>query len=89
MKAKKIPKFKNYAEEAKFWDTHDVTDYLSEMKFEDVEFIPRAKKEEVVTIRLEPSLKDKLGKVARGYGLNMSTLARMWLLEKLRESQAK
>ena len=28
MRPKRILKFKNYAEEAKFWDTHDVTDYL-------------------------------------------------------------
>jgi len=29
---KKIPKFKNYKEEAKFWDTHDISDYIDEMK---------------------------------------------------------
>ena len=33
MRPKRILKFKNYAEEANFWDTHDVTDYLPEMKF--------------------------------------------------------
>ena len=37
----KIPEFKNYKDEAEFWDTHDVTDYLKEMKLEDVEFLPR------------------------------------------------
>ena len=28
----KIPKFRNEAEEARFWDTHDTTDYLDEPK---------------------------------------------------------
>ena len=38
---------------------------------------------------IESTLKERLGKVARGYGLNMSTLARMWLVEKLKETQSK
>ena len=54
---KKIPKFKNYKEEARFWDTHDISDYIDEMKFVDVEFIPRQKREESMTIRIEPELK--------------------------------
>ncbi|MBU1110425.1 BrnA antitoxin family protein [Patescibacteria group bacterium] len=41
----KIPTFKTIKEEAKFWDTHDITDYLSEMKSVEVEFVvPREKK---------------------------------------------
>lgn len=85
MKVTKIPKFKTYAEEAEFWDTHDVTDYLDEMKFVDVEFLPRQKKEETVTIRIEPKLKNRLERLARSYGINLSSLARMWIIEKLRQ----
>lgn len=85
MKKKKIPKFKNIAEEAKFWDTHDVTDYLGEMKFVDVEFVPRVKKEKVLTIRIESKLKDDAEKIARHHGLSLSSLMRMWFIEKLRE----
>lgn len=80
-----IPDFKSYAEEAEFWDTHDVTDYLDEMKFADIEFLPRRKKEETVTIRMETKLKEKLEKLARSYGVNLSTLTRMWIIEKLRQ----
>lgn len=81
-----IPKFKNYAEEAKFWDTHDVTDYLGEMKFKDVEFLPRQKKEEKITFRLEQTLKERLKKMAHHQGLNISTLTRLWVIEKLRQT---
>jgi len=81
----KIPKFKDLKEEAKFWDTHDITDYLGEMKTVDIEFLPRQKKEETITIRLEPKVKDKLEKLSVGYGVNLSTLARMWIIEKLRQ----
>lgn len=86
MTTKKIPKFRTLAEEARFWDTHDVADYLSEMKFVDIEFLPRQKREEKVTIRIEPTLKERLEKLARSHGVNLSTLARMWFIEKLRES---
>ena len=82
---KKIPKFKNYKEEAEFWDTHDVTDYLSEMKFKDVEFLPRKKKADKVTFRLETPLKERLIKEAHKQGLNLSTLIRIWTIEKLRQ----
>lgn len=84
MKTKKIPKFKNYAEEAKFWDTHDVTDYLQEMEFADVEFAPRQKRAQMVAIRMEPKLKQQIEKIARYNGVTLSALTRMWLIEKLR-----
>ncbi len=82
----KIPKFKNYQEEALFWDTHDVSDYLDEMKFSDVAFLPKQKKVDSVTIRLEPKFKDKLGKIAGSYGLNISSLSRMWLIDRLKQT---
>lgn len=85
MKTKIIPKFKNYAEEARFWDTHDATDYLGEMKLEDIEFLPRKKKEESVTFRIESKVKDRLEKIAHHKGVNVSSLTRMWILEKLRQ----
>lgn len=31
-KKNKIPKFKSFKEEAQFWDSHDFTDYLSDLK---------------------------------------------------------
>lgn len=89
MKTKKIPKFKNYAEEAKFWDTHDVTDYLQALEFADVEFMPRHKREQMVTIRMEPRLKQQIEKIARYNGVTLSALTRMWLIEKLRHAAKK
>ncbi len=86
MKSKIIPKFRSIAEEAEFWDTHDVTDYLGDMKLVDVQFAPRQKKEETVTIRIEPKLKSRLENMARSYGINLSTLARIWLVERLQRT---
>lgn len=83
-KTKKIPQFKSIAEEAKFWDTHDVTDYLTEMKEVKVDFKLEAPKEETLAIRVQPGLKQSLENIAESYGVNVSTLARIWLIEKLR-----
>ena len=83
-----IPPFKTIAEEARFWDTHDVVDFLDVMERTDVEFVPQQKKAETVTIRIEPKLKKHLERVARASGVNLSGLVRMWILEKLRSPQA-
>lgn len=86
-KIKKIPIFKNVAEEAGFWDTHDVTEYISEMKAVDVEFTPRLSKEETIVIRVQSGLKARLEKIAISQGLGLSTLIRMWFIEKVRHAK--
>jgi hypothetical protein len=43
-KLKPIPKFKNIQEEAKFWDTHDTTDYLNRAKVVKIVYKPKKNK---------------------------------------------
>lgn len=87
----KFPDFNkmSYEEEAKWWDTHDLGDFWDE--FEDVEIVFDLKKprDETLIVRLQKELKDRLERVAKSRGLNISTLARMWLIEKLRQTQSK
>jgi len=82
-KKSKIPKFKTYEEEANFWDTHDFTEFLEELEKVEIVFDLDKPRDETLILRLQKDVKDKLTKVARGKGLNTSTLARMWLIEKL------
>src|SRR5438128_731099 len=86
-KKTKIPKFKNYEEEAKFWDTHDVTDFDDETENVSILFELAKPRDETLIVRIQKDFKDKLEEVARSKGLNMSTLARMWLIEKLQSSR--
>ena len=90
-KKNKLPDFNkmSYEEEANWWDTHDVVDYNDETKDVEIIFDLKKPRDETLIVRLQKDIKDKLEKIARSRGINMSTLARMWLLEKLRESQAK
>ena len=82
-KKTKVPKFKTYEEEAHFWDTHNVTDFEDETENVDIVFELSKPRNETLMVRIQKDFKEKLEKVARRKGLNVSTLARMWLMEKL------
>ena len=83
----KVPKFKNIKEERKFWDTHDSTDYLDDFEeAKDVVFV-RPKKQ-VVTLRLEPQVINKLKELAAKEGLPPSTYARMLIIRAIRDKAA-
>lgn len=80
-----IPDFKTREEEAEFWDTHSFADYWDELKPVKVSFNLKKKKEDSLMIRLQPDIKNSLDKVAEEFGVSTSTLARMWLIEKLKK----
>ena len=88
MKKKKnrLPEFKTLKEEAEFWDTHSFADFWDEL--EDVDIVVELEKprDETIVLRVQKQVKDNLDKFARSLGLNLSTLARMWLMEKLQEN---
>ena len=81
---KPIKPFKTLEEEAHFWDTHHLSPLYKNPKspLSKLPLIETEKKETLV-IRLQKTLKQKLSKAAQSRGLNPSTLARMWLAEKL------
>jgi predicted DNA binding CopG/RHH family protein len=79
----KIPKFESYKEEAEWWDTHDVTEIEGLEPVEEEVFIKP--KKQVISIRLERQLVDRLKLIAQEKGTGHTTLVRMWVIEKLRE----
>jgi len=78
-----IPKFKNLAEEAEFWDKNDVTDFLPEMKVIKVKSNLKIIKEDSVVIRIQPKMKKRLEMIAEDEGLPLSTMLRIWFTERL------
>ena len=40
-----------------------------------------------MTVRIAPSLKEEVEKVARSYDISTSSLVRMWIVDKLRSLQ--
>lgn len=87
-KKNKLPDFNkmSYKEEAEWWDTHDLGDYWDEFKDVEIVFDLKKPKEDTLVVRLQKDLKKRLSEIAHKKGLNTSTLARMWLIEKLQKA---
>lgn len=81
---KPIKPFKTLDEEADFWDTHDTSLLFNNPGFP-LDKLPllEVEKEEALTVRLQKSVKKKLTSIARRKGIGPTTLARMWIIEKL------
>ena len=83
----KVPEFKNIKEERKFWDEHDSTGYLDDFdEAKDVVFV-RPKKQ-VISLRLEPQIINKLKELADEEGLKPTTYARMLIIRAIRDRAA-
>ena len=78
-----VPTFANVQEAAEFWDTHSPLDFPD--FFEEVEVsIRRPGRKRGLTVKLDQATIDKLDSIARRQGIGPSTLARMWILDRLR-----
>lgn len=84
----KIPLFKTDHEEAVFWDSHSFMEFDSELEDVDITVKLHRPKQDTLVLRVQKDIKDKLVKVARIKGINVSTLARIWLTEKLHSINA-
>ena len=75
--------FKTLEEESNFWDTHDGVDvFEKDLRVS----VHKALKSDTLTIRFEPDDIKKLSKKANHLGIGPTTLARMWIKEKLSKS---
>jgi hypothetical protein len=84
VKRDKIPVTDSIEELARFWDTHDVTDY--EDQWEEVtEPLFEGRPGRALVIHLEPPEAREIDRIARERGVKQTDLLREWVLEKLRE----
>ena len=80
----RIPAFASIEEEAAFWDTHDTTDFEAEFKPARVRFSKNLS--QVLAVRLDQGMLEELRRRANTKGIGPTTLARMWILERLQGS---
>lgn len=85
-----IKPFKTLEKEAHFWETHDISPIFTNPKtsLKDLPLI-ESEKEEVMTVRIQKSVKSQINSIARQKGIASSTLSRMWIIEKLQEFKQK
>jgi len=85
-KESRIPQFASREEEAEFWDTHDITDYLDEMRPVKLEVAKNLSKG--ITLRFDEETLQELRQLAHERGIGPTTLVRMWILERLHGSSS-
>ena len=85
MSKPKIPQTDSIEELARFWDTHDLTDFEDELE-EVPDPIFERKEGTVLKIRLQPKEAEAVKRIARSRGIEQTTLIRQWVLEKIDRS---
>ncbi len=76
-----IPTADSIEELARFWDTHDLTEF--EDQLEEVPEPVFERKAETIFVRLQPREAETVKRIARSRGIRQSDLIRNWVLEKL------
>jgi predicted DNA binding CopG/RHH family protein len=82
---KTVPKFRSEAEERRFWETHDSTDYVDWSKAKRVR-LPNLKPSTTsISLRLPVTLLDRIKVAANKRDVPYQSLIKTWLAEKTDE----
>jgi len=82
MKTKKMPKIDSIEKLARFWDTHDLTDFEDQLE-EVTDPVFHRDPEAVMQIRLQPKELEAVKQIAKTKGVGYTDLIREWVLEKI------
>ncbi|MBI3682999.1 MAG: hypothetical protein HY235_21720 [Acidobacteria bacterium] len=82
----KLPHTDSIEELARFWDTHDLTDFEEDLEEVGQPVFVRTKGTSL-SIDLQPAEAQHLKKIARSRGIKETTVVRQWILERLQQSQ--
>ena len=82
-KLKNIANFKNEQEEAKFWDTHDSTEYVGWSQAERAVFPNLKTSTEAISIRLPTTLLAHLKSLANEKDVGYTSLMKLFLSERV------
>ena len=82
-KLKPVPAFKSEAEERKFWETQDSTDYIDWSTDERARFQNLKPSTTAISIRLPVGLLEQIKIAANKRDVPYQSLIKMWLAEKV------
>jgi len=85
MKGERIPETDSVEELARFWDSHDLTDFEDQLE-EVPEPVFQGEPGVKLSIRLNPKELESLRRLASERGLEETVLIREWVLERLQQS---
>src|SRR5713226_4051242 len=84
---RKLPKTDSIEELARFWDTHDLTDFEEDLEEVGEPIFVRTKGTSL-SIDLQPGQAQHLTKIARSKGLTETNVVRQWIVESVRKTQS-
>jgi predicted DNA binding CopG/RHH family protein len=82
-KLKPVPNFRSEAEERKFWESHDTTDYVDWSKAQRVRFPNLKLSTTAISLRLPQDLLDRIKIAANKRDVPYQSLIKVWLSEKV------
>jgi predicted DNA binding CopG/RHH family protein len=84
---KKIPEFKSPEEEAKFWDTHDSTDYVDWSQAQKTVFPNLKSSTESISLRLPSPLLARIKGLANEKDVPYQSLMKVFLSERVAQER--
>lgn len=82
-KLKPVPRFVNEAQERRFWETHDSTDYVDWDKAKRARFPNLKPSTTAISLRLPVSLLEQIKVAANKRDVPYQSLIKAWLAEKV------
>ena len=78
----KIPEFKTIEDMARFWDSHDITDFEDQL-IEVKEPLFEKMKSRIISVKLDSEQYEKLKKIAHQKKLNTLSLVSQWVTKQI------
>ena len=82
-KLKSVPRFRNEAEERRFWESHDTADYFDLSKAQRASFPNLKLSTTSISLRLPQYLLDRIKIAANKRDVPYQSLIKVWLKERL------
>lgn len=80
-----IPTFADEAEEARFWETHEIDGRLMAGSVHE----PDSRESTTITLRFDPRMLSRIKRIARSRFLNYQSMIKQWLAERLEDENRK
>src|SRR5260370_33690564 len=87
LEKKRLPRMDSIEDLARFWDTHDLTDFEGDLEEVRQPVFVRAKGT-MLTVSLKASEAQRLKRIASSKGLKDTALLRQWIVERLHDVSA-
>ncbi len=80
-----IPEFADEAQEARFWESHELDSRLMAASVHEAD----SRESTTITLRFDPRMLSRIKRIARSRFLNYQSMMKQWLAERLEDEMRK